>query len=98
MVRIQLLIELNNYINIFNKKFAGELLFNYLRDYAIKINNKNPLYGPLYSLFIRELEVLRQYLDKILEKKWIKSFISLIGVPILFVLKKDKSLWLYINY
>ena len=61
--------ELNNYINIFNKEFAGELPFNYLGNYAIKIDGKNPLYGPLYSPFIRELEVLHQYLNKILEKK-----------------------------
>ena len=67
--KIQLLIELNNYINIFNEEFAGKLPFNYLGDHAIKINNKDPLYGPLYNLSTRELEVLRQYLDKILEKK-----------------------------
>ena len=85
-------IELNNYINIFNKEFAGELLFNYLEDHTIKINNKNLLYRPLYNLFIRKLEVFHQYLNKILEKGWIKLFISPIKVPILFILKKDGSL------
>ena len=67
--KIQLLIELNNYINIFNKEFANKLLFNYLGDHAIKINNKNPLYKPLYSFSIKKLEVLYQYLNKTLEKK-----------------------------
>ena len=58
MVRIWLPVELSNYINIFNKEFTGELLFNCLGDHIIKINNKNPLYGSLYNFFIRELEVL----------------------------------------
>ena len=97
-VKIQLPIKLNNYINIFNKEFASKLLFNYPRNHAIKINGKNPLYRPLYNLFIRELEMLHQYLNKILEKKWIKPFTNPIGVPILFILKKDKNLRLYINY
>ena len=48
---IQLPIKLSNYINIFNKEFVGELPFNRLGDHAIKINNKNPLYKPLYNLF-----------------------------------------------
>ena len=92
MVEIQLLIELSNYIDIFSKEFAGELLLNYLGDHAIKIDGKDLLYGPLYNLFARELEVLHQYLNKILEKRWIKPFTSLIRVFILFILKKDRSL------
>ena len=84
--------ELSNYINISNKEFTGKLLFNYLRDHIIKINNKNLLYRPLYNFFIKKLEVLHQYLNKILEKRWIRSFINLIRAPILFVLKKDKNL------
>ena len=92
MAGIQLLIELNNYINIFNKKFAGELLPNYLKDYIIKINNKNPLYRFLYNFFIKKLEVLHQYLNEILEKRWIKFFINPAKVPILFILKKDGNL------
>ena len=89
---IQLLIKLNNYINIFNKESAGKLLFNHLRDHAIKINNKDLLYRPLYNLFIRKLEVLHQYLNKILEKRWIRPFTNLIKTPILFVPKKDGNL------
>ena len=84
--------ELNNYINIFNKEFIGELPFNYLGDYIIKINNKDLLYGPLYNLFIKKLEVLHQYLNKILEKEWIRPSTNLIRIFILFILKKDGSL------
>ena len=87
-----MLIKLNNYINIFNKEFINKLLFNYLGDYIIKINNKDFLYRPLYNLFVKELEVLHQYLDKILEKGWIKFFTNPTGVSILFILKKDRNL------
>ena len=61
--------ELNNYINIFNKKFIGEVPPNRLKNYIIKINNKDFLYGSLYNLSVRELEVFHQYLNKILEKR-----------------------------
>ena len=60
--------ELSNYTNIFNKKSTGKLLLNHLRNHAIKINGKDFLYGSLYSLFVRELEVLHQYLNKALKK------------------------------
>ena len=84
--------KINNYINIFNKEFVNKLLFNHLKDYIIKINNKNLLYGPLYNLSAKKLEVLRQYLNKTLEKGWIRPFINLIRVSILFILKKDGNL------
>ena len=98
MAGIQLPIELNNYINIFNKEFAGGLLFNHPGDHTIKINSKDPLYKPLYNLSIKELEVFRQYLNKILEKRWIKLFTNLAGAPILFIPKKDENLQLYVDY
>ena len=69
MAKIQLPVELNNYINIFNKEFTGKLLFNHLEDYIIKIDGKDLLYKPLYNLFTRKLKVLHQYLDEILEKR-----------------------------
>ena len=84
--------ELSDYINVFNKEFAGKLSPNYLGDHTIKINKKDPLYRPLYNFSVRKLEVFRQYINKILEKKWIKLFTSLVGVSILFIPKKDGNL------
>ena len=60
---------MNDYIDIFNKESAGKLLSNHPGDHTIKTNNKNPLYGPLYNLFTKELEVFHQYLNKTLEKR-----------------------------
>jgi len=41
---------------------------------------------------------LCEYLKSSLEKNWIQSFKSFTSTPILFILKKNESLWLYINY
>ena len=41
---------------------------------------------------------LRKYLDDALAKRYIRSSISLVEVLILFILKKDDELYLYIDY
>jgi hypothetical protein len=56
------------------------------------------LYGPIYTLLERELEVLREYLDTSLEKGWIYCSTSPAGIPIIFVPKKGGGLYLYIDY
>ncbi len=42
--------------------------------------------------------MLKEYLDNLLKKRWIKSFKNLIETFILFISKKDGSFRLYINY
>jgi hypothetical protein len=44
------------------------------------------------------LKILRKYLNKILEREYIQHFISPAGALILFILKKDGSLRLYVDY
>jgi hypothetical protein len=52
----------------------------------------------IYKLLENELKILRDYLDKNLEREYIQRFINLAGAPILFVFKKDEELRLYVNY
>jgi hypothetical protein len=59
---------------------------------------ERPLFRPLYNLSVKELVVLREYLDQALKNGWIKRSVSEAGAPILFVLKKDGSLRLYVDY
>jgi hypothetical protein len=59
---------------------------------------ERPLFRPLYNLSVKELVALREYLDQALKNRWIKRSISEAGAPILFVLKKDSSLRLYMDY
>jgi hypothetical protein len=44
------------------------------------------------------LKILRKYLNKNLEREYIQYSINSAGAPILFILKKDGSLRLYVNY
>ena len=80
------------------KKEASQLFTHEKYDYAIKINKKELFYKSLYNLFKTELNILRKYLDNILVKSWIKYFISSADTSVLFILKKDEDLRLYMNY
>ena len=52
----------------------------------------------IYLLLSEKLEVLCTYLDENLKKRFIRESQSPAGYSILFVLKKNKTLWLCINY
>ena len=54
--------------------------------------------GPIYILFYTQLEILRDYLDKNLKKNFIQKIKIIVEFFILFILKKDRKLRLYINY
>ena len=47
---------------------------------------------------IYELKELRDYLNNVLIKNWIRYSISPAEVPILFILKKNRDLRLYVDY
>jgi hypothetical protein len=67
--------------------------------YAIDLDpREKPLFRPLYNLSVKELAALYKYLNQALKNGWIKRSISEAGAPILFVLKKDSSLCLYVDY
>ena len=53
---------------------------------------------PIYILFYIQLETLRDYLNKNLKKNFIWEAKITVEFSILFVLKKDEKLRLYINY
>ena len=52
----------------------------------------------IYLLLSEKLEVLCTYLDENLKKRFIRESQSPAGYSILFVLKKNKTLWLCVNY
>ena len=68
-------------------------------DYKIPlIEGKTPTALPIYSLSERELEALRKYIDENLAKGYIRPLKSLVRFPILFVLKKNGKLRIYVDY
>ncbi len=92
-----LLIKLKEYEDVFLTESANKLSLHEDHDHAIEIIAES-LYESLYNLLNTELVILRQYLDDVLAKEWIKHFISSIDVFILFIFKKNNSLHLYVNY
>jgi hypothetical protein len=44
------------------------------------------------------LKILKKYLNKNLKREYIQYFINPVGTPILFILKKNESLRLYVDY
>jgi len=91
--------DIKNYNNVFNLKNAFTL-FNYKKkNYSINLlSNKELLYKLLYFLSKKELSILQEYLLKNLTLNKIRKSISLVNKLILFILKSNNSLRLYINY
>ncbi len=62
------------------------------------IEEKQPLYEPIYALSLVELETLRIYIKTHLKTGFIWCSKSLVDAPILFAKKRDGSLYLCIDY
>ena len=90
---LQLPSEYKEYQEMFEETAIMTLLEHQEWDHKILLEDrKKPTHSPIYTLSAKELEALRDYLDKNLAKKFIKSSISPAGYLILFVLKKDSKL------
>jgi hypothetical protein len=59
---------------------------------------KEPGFQPIYKLLEKELEALRDYIDKMMKKGFIRRSESPAGYLVLFVLKKNGKLRLCIDY
>jgi hypothetical protein len=90
---------LQHYLDVFSKANAEKLALN--RDINLAIDllpGKEPLYGPMYPLSLRELVALKEFLEENLAKGFIRESKSPAGAPILFASKKDGSLRLCVDY
>ena len=88
-----------NLEGVFSEEKANELLVSSPYDHEIKLEgDRQPPYSPIYPLSTPELHVLREYLHDNLVKGFIQHSTSSAGAPILFVKKKDGSLWLCVDY
>ena len=89
-----------DYANVFLFDLAMELPENTsINKHAIEFEeDKQPLYGPIYSLGPVELETLKTYIKTHLKSGFIQPFQFSKGAPILFDKKSNGNLWLYVNY
>ncbi len=92
-----LLIELKKYEDVFSTESVDKLLLHENHDHAIEITAKSS-YESLYNLLNIKLMILKQYLNDVLVKEWIKHFVSSTNVFILFIFKKNNNLHLCMNY
>ena len=92
--------EYSDFSNIFSSESATELPEHTgINNHPIDLlNNKQPLYNPIYRLGPVELEMLKTYIKANLASGFIRSSKSTAGALILFVRKKDGSLRLCVDY
>ena len=75
-----------NFKKVFFAANTGHLsLNNDHRNVVDLVDNKKPLYRPIYSLSKNEMSILRIYIDKTLTNRFIKTSKSSACIPILFV-------------
>ncbi len=98
-VKIKLLSEYHDYLNIFDRAMIDQLSSHHIYDHKIELINEETLFrSKLYQMFNHNLQKIKKYLIKHLNKEFIFfSFASYISL-ILFIEKKDESLRFCINY
>ena len=96
---LQLPSEYKEYQEMFKETVITTLPKHQEWDHKIPLENrKKPTHSPIYTLSAKELEALRDYLDKNLVKGFIRPSTSPAGYLILFVPKKDGKLRLCVVY
>ena len=92
--------EYQDYADVFSKSKSELLPIE--RPYDCEINLKDesavPPFKPLYNLSGPELTALKDYIDEMLAKGFIRPSKSPAGAPIFFVKKKDRSLRPCVDY
>ena len=82
--------QYQDYQSVFNGQYSDELPPHRSFDHAIDmIEGKEPPWGPIYTLSLKELEVLRTYLDDMLRSGKIRPCKSSAVAPILFFPTKE---------
>ena len=92
--------EYSDFADVFSPELASELPEHTgINDHAIElVDDRQPPYGPIYSLGPVELETLKTYIETNLKNGFIKPFKSPVRAPILFDKKLDGSLQLCVDY
>ena len=90
---------MKDYKKLFDNEKVEMLFKQHDENHVIDLmKNKKSLFMFLYNLTQNELTKLRRYFNDVLTKKWIKHFISLTKILILFIFKKDEKLCLCVDY
>ncbi len=94
-----LFLEYEDFEDIFSKKKYETILKSTRVTYIINLKkNTESLFRLIYSLSERELRILRDYFTEKEVIGWIRRLKLLAGISILFILKLDDLLRLYVDY
>ncbi len=98
-VKIKLLSEYHDYLDVFNRTMINQLSSHHFYNHKIElINEKRFSRSKLYQMFNHKLQKIKKYLIEHLNKKFIFfSFVLYVSL-ILFIEKKDESLRFCVNY
>ena len=89
----------SDFLDMFDKAQTDVLLQYSQYDLIIELEaNKQPLFGLIYDFSRSELDMLCEYINKILAKGFITPFKSFLGAFVLFTNKKNRGLHLCIDY
>ena len=96
----EVLAEYSDYSDVFSAENVAKLPENTrINEHAIELEeDKQPHFGPIYSIGPVELEALKTYIETNLANGFIRPFKSSAGTPILFDRKLDGNLRLYVDY
>jgi hypothetical protein len=87
-----------DFADVFDKVNVDKLLEHDSQDHAIDTKNKMLSFESMYNLSMIELELLKEYFDEFLTKRFIVLSSSLVNVSILFVKKSKDDLRFCVNY
>ncbi len=98
-VKIKLLSEYHDYLNIFDRAMINQLSLHRFYNHKIELINERIFsWSRLYQMFNHKLQKIKKYLINHLNKEFIFfSFTSYVSL-ILFIKKKDDSLRFCIDY
>ncbi len=92
--------EYTDFAGVFLPKLAAKQpKHTRINNHAIElVDNQQPSYGPIYSLDLLELEILKTYIENNLANNFIRSSKFPTAVSILFNKKPEGNLQLCVNY
>ena len=78
---------------------TNKLLFYRFIDYFIKLQKKTKSFvKKIYNISRKQILIIKEYIDEIFNKKYIRSNIFFYAVPVFIVKKSDNRLRIYIDY
>ena len=93
------LLKYHEFRDVFSKSRANTLPTHQPYDLKIELEDGAiPPFGPIYSLSLHELQMLREFIDEHLANGLIRPTRSLSGALVLFIKKKDGSLRLCVDF